>query len=72
MAAMGHEDRFPPPELSACYGFSKQTIAGTHGNERDAPTPAVRRIRPGLGLGRRRPGIVDVERFPEVRSLDAG
>ena len=43
MPAMGHEERFLPPSLSARYEFRKETIAGTHGNERDAPTPVVRK-----------------------------
>jgi hypothetical protein len=42
-AASGHEGRFAPPSLSAGYEFRKETIAGTHGNERDEPIPAVRR-----------------------------
>ena len=37
MAAMGHEERFPPPRLSAGYAFRKQTIAGTRRNGQDAP-----------------------------------
>ena len=42
---MGHEDRFPPPRLSGRCGFSQGTYAGTRGNGRDAPIPAVRRTR---------------------------
>jgi len=34
---MGHEERFPPTRLSAGCGFRKETIAGSRGNERDAP-----------------------------------
>jgi hypothetical protein len=34
---MGHEGRFALASLSAGYEFRKETIAGTHGNERDAP-----------------------------------
>jgi hypothetical protein len=39
MAGSGHEDPFPPPELSACYVIRQETFAGTHGNGRDAPIP---------------------------------
>src|SRR5258708_272211 len=42
MTHLGHEDPFPPPELSACYVIGQGTFAGTHGNGRDAPIPAVR------------------------------
>jgi hypothetical protein len=38
MAGKGHEDPFPPPELSVCYVFRQETFAGTHGNGQDAPT----------------------------------
>jgi hypothetical protein len=38
----GHEERFPPPRLSAGYGFRKETIAGMRRNGREAPKPAVR------------------------------
>ena len=41
-AGVGHEDAFPRPRLSARYRFSQETFAGTRGNGRDAPTPAVR------------------------------
>jgi hypothetical protein len=44
MAAMGHEDRFPLIGLSAGCRFRKETIAGMHGNERDAPFTVVRRV----------------------------
>ena len=37
MTGMGHEERFPPPRLSACCGFRKETIAGMRRNGRDAP-----------------------------------
>jgi hypothetical protein len=36
-AAVGHEDAFPRPTLSARYRFGQGTFAGTRGNERDAP-----------------------------------
>ena len=36
-SVMGHEERFPPPRLSAGCAFRKETIAGTHRNGRDAP-----------------------------------
>jgi len=38
---MGHEDAFPPPRLSVRCRFSQGTFAGTRGNGRDAPIPAV-------------------------------
>ncbi len=41
MGALGHEDPFPPPELSASYVIRQETFAGTHGNGRDAPIPAL-------------------------------
>jgi hypothetical protein len=37
MAASGDEYQFPPPNLSARCGFSKQTFAGMGGKEEDAP-----------------------------------
>jgi hypothetical protein len=33
----GHQDAFLRPRLSARYRFSQGTLAGTHGNGRDAP-----------------------------------
>jgi hypothetical protein len=36
-SAMGHEERFAPPRLSARCGFRKETIAGVSRNGRDAP-----------------------------------
>jgi hypothetical protein len=42
--SLGHEDQFPVPGMSARYGFRKETITGTRGNDADAPIPAVRRI----------------------------
>src|ERR1700739_3280875 len=42
-AAMGHEDAFPRPRLSARCRFSQGTFAGTRGNGRDAPKPDTRR-----------------------------
>ena len=38
-SAVGHEYQFPPPNLSAGCGFSKQTFAGMAGKEEDAPIP---------------------------------
>jgi hypothetical protein len=38
----GHQDAFPPPRLSVRCRFSQGTVAGTRGNGRDAPIPAVR------------------------------
>jgi hypothetical protein len=43
MTAKGHEERFPPPSLSAGCGFRKETIAGMRRKGRDAPIAAVRR-----------------------------
>jgi hypothetical protein len=40
---MGHEDAFPRSRLSARCRFSQGTFAGTRGNGRDAPIPAIRR-----------------------------
>ena len=34
--AMGHEEPFPPPRLSAGCGFRKETITGMRRNGRDA------------------------------------
>ena len=42
MAPKGHEDAFPRPKLSARCRFSQRTFAGTRGNGRDAPIPAIR------------------------------
>jgi hypothetical protein len=39
---MGHEDQFAPPGPSGRYRFGQATFTGTHGNERDAPIPAIR------------------------------
>jgi hypothetical protein len=48
-SALGHEERFPPTRLSAGYVIREKTFAGTHGNGRDAPIPAIR----GIGRARR-------------------
>jgi hypothetical protein len=37
-----HEDALPRPRLSARYRFSQGTFAGSRGNGRNAPIPAVR------------------------------
>jgi hypothetical protein len=37
MAGKGHEDQFPVSGTSARYGFRKETISGTRGNDEDAP-----------------------------------
>ena len=42
-AGMGREDPFPRPGPSGRCRFSQTTFAGTHCNERDAPTAAIRR-----------------------------
>ena len=50
-AAMGHKERFPPPRLSAGYGFRKETTAGVRHDGRDAPIldlPALAPKREGL------------------------
>ena len=39
---MGQNDQFPLPNLSAGYGFSKQTIAERHEYEQDAPMKPLR------------------------------
>ena len=41
MAAVGHEDAFPPPTLSARCWFSQETFVGTRGNEEDAPIRVI-------------------------------
>jgi len=38
----GHQDRFRPPRLSARCRLTQGTFAGTHGNGRQVPFPAVR------------------------------
>jgi hypothetical protein len=38
---VGHEDAFPRPRLNARCRFSQGTFAGTRGNGRDAPLPAI-------------------------------
>ena len=43
-SGVGHEDQFQPPRLSASSRFRKETIAGSHGNEQDAPKRAVHRM----------------------------
>ena len=40
MAGKGQNDQFPPPNLSAGCGFSKQTLAGARGNDEVAPITA--------------------------------
>jgi len=42
MTEKGHEDSFPPPQLSASYEFRKETIAGMGGKEEDAPILVIR------------------------------
>ena len=36
-SVMVHEERFPPPRLSAGCAFRKETIAGMYRDGRDAP-----------------------------------
>jgi hypothetical protein len=42
MAIEGHQERFPPTNLSADCGFKKETIAGMCRNGRGATIPVVR------------------------------
>jgi hypothetical protein len=51
--AVGHQDAFLRPRLSARYRFSERTPAGTHGNGRDAPCGLVRDARPSDALALR-------------------
>src|SRR5580704_16989579 len=48
MTAMGHEDAFPRPRLSARCRFSHGTFAGTRSNGRDAPIPDFAETAVGL------------------------
>jgi hypothetical protein len=55
---MGHEDSFPRPRLSARCRFSHGTFAGTRGNGRDAPIPAIglastQLVKPTEAVGKR-------------------
>ena len=43
MAAKGHEEQFSPPTLSARDVIRQETLAGTHGNGRDALIPDARK-----------------------------
>src|SRR5580692_8811868 len=45
-SALGHEDAFPRPRLSARCWFSQGTFAGTWGNGRDAPIPDLPTLTP--------------------------
>jgi hypothetical protein len=49
MAALGHEDQFLPPKLSARSVIRKQTVAATRGNGRDAPEAAILRQKEDVG-----------------------
>jgi hypothetical protein len=51
LRAIRPEDTFPRPRLSACYAIREKTFAGTHGNGRDAPISAVRRVERAIGNG---------------------
>jgi hypothetical protein len=42
VSASGHEDQFRPPSLNGGCRLAEATLAGTHGNEQEAPIPAVR------------------------------
>jgi hypothetical protein len=37
----GHEEPYPPPELSGCYVIRQKTFVATHGHGRDAPIPVI-------------------------------
>jgi hypothetical protein len=41
MTGMGQIERLPRPGLGACHVIRQQTLAGAHGNRRDAPIPAI-------------------------------
>jgi hypothetical protein len=43
-SAVGHEDAFPRPRLSARCRLGKATFAGTPGNGQDAPQPGVQSL----------------------------
>ena len=51
MTNSGHEERFRPPRLDGRCRFGQATFIGTHGNERDAPKAAVRRVAGGPAVG---------------------
>lgn len=38
---MGHEERFPPLNLSVGCGFNKQTLAGARGDDELAPISVI-------------------------------
>src|SRR5215469_2170122 len=67
----GHEERFPPSRLNGRCRFGQATFTGTHGNERDAPKPAV----PGT-VGRPKRSrwfaalVAAVARYTRYRVLD--
>jgi hypothetical protein len=42
MLEVRNRQRFPLPRASGRCGFGEVTFAGTHGNDEDAPIPAVR------------------------------
>ena len=44
-----HEERFPPPRLSARCRFSQGTFAGMRGNGRDAPSAVIPALAPERG-----------------------
>jgi hypothetical protein len=43
-SGLAHEDQFPVSGTSARYGFRKETISGTRGNDEDAPEADLRLI----------------------------
>jgi hypothetical protein len=49
MTAMGHEERFLPPNLTAGCGFSKQTLAGARGNDEVAPNRSLHSSKASIG-----------------------
>ena len=52
-SAPGHEESFPPPQLSAGYEFRKETIAGMGGKEEDAPKAVLHSAATALPLSTR-------------------
>jgi hypothetical protein len=66
MAQMGHKDRFLLPRLNARYEFKKETIAGTHGNGRDAPIAVIGGNDPPVQVDRRS-GTVDAAFRHDIR-----
>src|SRR6516162_9968877 len=65
-AGVGHEDAFPTTTLSIRSRLGKPTVAGTRGNEQDAPIGVIRRCmgnRPGATKPVLPPHRVNFDRF---------